>query len=554
MKYTLKIFYLALILRTLSPIKTDAQIFDWAKGITGNVTSYGISVDNNGNSYITGGFFGSATFNNIQLTALNGRDFFIAKYDANGNCIWAKQAVVNKNSLAFGNGITADKSGNTYIIGQFEGSAAFGNNNLIAVNDSLSIFIVKYDSGGNCLWAKQAGNKVTGNGISIDANGNSYITGSFRDTAKFGNTTIITTDSGSVYVSKYDANGNCLWVTKDNGDIHTWAQGFGIAAEPNGENIITGEFSGNVSFGNIQLTAPYYPFNDKYNVFIVKYDSSGNCLWAKQSNGTGYFDIAFGEGIDAKSNSYITGQFSDTINFNNIQMISSGDRNAFVAKYDSSGNCIWAKHNHGNSNSNGIAVDANGDNFITGQFFGKDTIGTTQLNSGDSSNFFIARYDINGNNIWAEQSVIVDSNTIARGLGIAADASGNCYVTGAFIGTLSLGNNIISGSVFIAKISNNYLGVANRQSEILNIFKLSQNYPNPFNPSTTINYSIPKESFVTIKVYDILGRMVNTLVNEQKAAGNYSVQFNGMNLSSGIYFYSMQAGDFVQTKKLVLMK
>jgi photosystem II stability/assembly factor-like uncharacterized protein len=85
-------------------------------------------------------------------------------------------------------------------------------------------------------------------------------------------------------------------------------------------------------------------------------------------------------------------------------------------------------------------------------------------------------------------------------------------------------------------------------------YKLEQNYPNPFNPTTVINYSIPKERFVTIKVYDILGREIKTLVNEEKIAGNYSVQFNGSNLASGIYYYRMQAGDFVQTKKLVLLK
>ena len=83
---------------------------------------------------------------------------------------------------------------------------------------------------------------------------------------------------------------------------------------------------------------------------------------------------------------------------------------------------------------------------------------------------------------------------------------------------------------------------------------LSQNYPNPFNPTTTIQYSIPKESFVTIKIYDVLGKEITTIVNERKAAGNYSVDFNANNLTSGIYFYRMQAGSFVSTKKFDLLK
>ena len=85
-------------------------------------------------------------------------------------------------------------------------------------------------------------------------------------------------------------------------------------------------------------------------------------------------------------------------------------------------------------------------------------------------------------------------------------------------------------------------------------FSLEQNYPNPFNPTTSIKYSIPKETFVTLKVFSILGKEITTLVHERKGAGNYSVNFNGDNLPSGIYFYRMQAGNFVSTKKFVLLK
>jgi hypothetical protein len=85
-------------------------------------------------------------------------------------------------------------------------------------------------------------------------------------------------------------------------------------------------------------------------------------------------------------------------------------------------------------------------------------------------------------------------------------------------------------------------------------YKLFQNYPNPFNPTTTINFSVPKPGFVKIKVYDLLGREVSTLVNEDKPAGNYRVQFNAGKLGSGIYFYRMEAGAYSQTKKLLLLK
>lgn len=101
-------------------------------------------------------------------------------------------------------------------------------------------------------------------------------------------------------------------------------------------------------------------------------------------------------------------------------------------------------------------------------------------------------------------------------------------------------------------------GVVEVKEDNINInvtnFFLSQNYPNPFNPSTTINYQIPNESLVTIKVYDILGKEVTTLVNENKAAGKYSINFDAKNLASGVYLYRIKAGNYVSTKKMMLLR
>ena len=86
------------------------------------------------------------------------------------------------------------------------------------------------------------------------------------------------------------------------------------------------------------------------------------------------------------------------------------------------------------------------------------------------------------------------------------------------------------------------------------IFSLSQNYPNPFNPSTSIQYAVSHRQFVSLKIYDVLGKEIATLVNEEKSAGNYEVNFNASSLSSGVYFYTLRAGSFVQTKKMILIK
>ncbi|MDE3057247.1 MAG: T9SS type A sorting domain-containing protein [Bacteroidota bacterium] len=86
------------------------------------------------------------------------------------------------------------------------------------------------------------------------------------------------------------------------------------------------------------------------------------------------------------------------------------------------------------------------------------------------------------------------------------------------------------------------------------LFELEQNYPNPFNPTTQIRFEIPVSGFVSLKVYDVLGREVATLVNERKSPGTYEVNFEGSELSSGIYFCTLRSGNFVQTKKLTLVR
>jgi len=108
--------------------------------------------------------------------------------------------------------------------------------------------------------------------------------------------------------------------------------------------------------------------------------------------------------------------------------------------------------------------------------------------------------------------------------------------------------------VKISTSSNTLILTLASQTGIPVQYQLGQNYPNPFNPSTIINYSVPNAGLVTLKVYNVLGREIATLVNQEKSPGNYSVQFTGSKLSSGIYFYRMQSGSFEETKKLLLLK
>lgn len=127
-------------------------------------------------------------------------------------------------------------------------------------------------------------------------------------------------------------------------------------------------------------------------------------------------------------------------------------------------------------------------------------------------------------------------------------------ITGA---SLNLGIALAQTQVTLqanAIVSPGNLSAVNDNSTIPQKFALEQNYPNPFNPSTIINFSLAKGGQVTLSVYDLLGQQVSELVNERREAGVYEVKFDGSNLSSGVYFYRLQAGDFVATKRLLLLR
>ena len=119
-------------------------------------------------------------------------------------------------------------------------------------------------------------------------------------------------------------------------------------------------------------------------------------------------------------------------------------------------------------------------------------------------------------------------------------------ITGTFSNTFE-GSGTISGSKS-GPVSNESV------SQVPELFYLAQNYPNPFNPSTQISFDIPKASSVTLEVFDMLGRKISILINEQRGAGNYTVNFEASSLSSGMYMYRIKAGDFVKIKKMTLIK
>jgi uncharacterized Ntn-hydrolase superfamily protein len=169
----------------------------------------------------------------------------------------------------------------------------------------------------------------------------------------------------------------------------------------------------------------------------------------------------------------------------------------------------------------------------------------------------------NSDTLLASGKEILLSNTGAGTLSTISDLANGIYeatiTSPSAIGNDTISAKVISGSDTVTIFWKAVVTYVNPTSvEEKNSFQLEfhlyQNYPQPFNPSTTIDYQIPFTEFVSLKVYDVLGKEVATLVNEEKPAGSYEVEFNGTKLSSGVYLYKMQAGSFTDTKKLILVK
>jgi predicted lipoprotein with Yx(FWY)xxD motif len=169
-------------------------------------------------------------------------------------------------------------------------------------------------------------------------------------------------------------------------------------------------------------------------------------------------------------------------------------------------------------------------------------------------NLYAQRIAGDGSTQWTADGILISSATDYQAFPVViSDGAG-----GAIIAWRDGRNTASFWDIYAQQVNaDGNLGVVTGISEESNIimdFALLQNYPNPFNPSTKFKYSIPTSRFVTLKVYDVLGSEVATLVNEEKPAGNYMIQFNASQLSSGIYFYKLQTDSFIETKKMILMK
>ncbi|MGB8657129.1 MAG: SBBP repeat-containing protein [Candidatus Zixiibacteriota bacterium] len=459
-----------------------------------------IAVDDSGYVYVTGYSTGSGT----------DYDYATIKYHPNGDTAWTRRYNGSDNSGDMASSLALDNSGNVYVTGGSWSSVT-----------STDFATIKYYPNGDTAWVRKYsrplpfGDVDRGEAITLDDSGCVYVTGYSNNETN--------TDCATI---KYYPNGDTAWVRICSGSDSSFDYGNLIAVDDSGNVYVAGESSLN----------PDYPY--KYDYLTIKYYPTGDTAWVRRYNGPGNDeDEAFGLVLGGSGCAYVTGKSKGNGTSNDYATI----------KYSPHGDTAWVRRYDCPTNDDdeayAMAVDDSGNIYVTGY-----------VDGWTHADYGTIKYFPNGDTAWMIRSSGPGSFTDYPSA-MTVDRSGNVYVTGVSAGSGTGNDYFTIKYVQTPSGVRDETGSRQKPSE----FALSQNYPNPFNPTTKIEFTLSKSGFVTLQIYDVMGRKVRTLVAENLPSGYKSVIWDGKNdagkdVASGVYFYQLKVGDFSEPKKMVLLK
>ena len=516
-------------------VNLNAQfLLDWQQTFDGGRNDFAQSIhfDNEGNIILVGSSFG------INLTD----DVAVAKYSSEGQFIWAKTFDIGQNDRPIGVYFDAE---NNIIVG------AKGNDSSFYRDD---FYLLKYSEDGDILFEKR---------VAWYANyGTDYLGEADQLHMDNYNNLIL---SGVTWFVKMDFQGNLIHKVIDSLDLENQGYFEGIHSVFNPSN------------GEIIINSKLQKANN-YSFFTIKKDNAGEITAQNTIMDFGATEV-YAYVNDWKLNT--EGKYYLALHVQN-SIVYPNEVNQFphLTCLNADGTIFWDKiisASPGFDLVNGmksISLDQGGNIWTTGlvdsKFFIAKFSGAgemtwiridTTLSSGskiicDQRDGIVAAYDKNGYDIW-----IIKYDQFGNQLTKYFIPGKNVF-TPAYINDLEVKPDrklLALGTIYNTTWNWNLYQFDDPTVDVKdNIppseFTLSQNYPNPFNPSTSIEYSVPTNENVTLKVFDILGREVATLVNQEMNPGNYKVHFDASNLSSGIYFYKISSGTYNKTMKMLLLK
>lgn len=569
----------------------------------------------------------------------------MAKFGTNGELHWVVPIQSSNNVLT--GGIAADNSGNIYVTGNFSTETYFDENTSLTPNASTDVFLAKYNNDGELVWVKQYGNLGTLAKFAIEVTDNIYLSGRFINNLTI-DTITLTVAGSRKFIAKLDLDANVIWANAYGSSV-TGVDVERIAVD-NLDNIVTtGRFIGTISIGSEEISSP-----GNYDIFVLKFNSSGDVLWARTAGGNG-FDAAEGLTVDAHNNIYISGFIRETAIFganeaNETTVTSNGDSDIFFAMLYPDGNLSWviAAGSNGLEIGTSVGTDSFGNVYGTGFFKNSMILGEGEVNETElltygnfgfddifivkfasswdvvsacplnfaywkqnedafpasalpmtlgTTNSYIANQLTNLLNapVGGDVSILLVRQLISAKLNIAngapvpdglldllADAD-NAIGTGSLPMNVkpntALGKTMQNLANSIAKYNNNeltpdceipensiyqkedylsgfeYEGVTSVDEFTISGFGLSQNFPNPANNSTSIRFTLPATSDVKIDIFNVLGEKIMTVLQANSfEAGTHIINFSTELLQSGSYFYRMTAAQKSHTRIMQIIR
>ncbi|SHI59923.1 hypothetical protein SAMN02745146_1142 [Hymenobacter daecheongensis DSM 21074] len=495
-------------------------------------------------SHIVSGFFdGTLTLNaTTSFTAgTNDAGFFVARYNADGTLAWARHALTSSHDES--NVLTTvDAAGNVYLAGYFGQYLTLGTTSLSTAAGQTDSFVAKYDPQGNLLWARrgEASASAYCTGVAADAAGNVYLTGDYSGTLAFGSTTTLnsTNSASDIFLCKISPAGTAVWLRSAGSASLDY--GGGLAADAAGNTYLTGSVSLAATFGTQTLPT----VGGEEDLFVAKYDTQGNALWARRSGGSDS-ERGAAVAVDAAGRVAVTG-YADYRDVNGSEVSA-----IYVAAYAPDGTRRWERKVQPAPldaySGYDVAYDNRGGLYLTGPFQGSVTFGSTVLTSPGAA-LYVVRYDQAGNVVWAGAaggSSAISGAAVSTSL--ATDAQGNAYVAGGAFGSVRFGSLTSQDpgiSFFVAKLNAGGLITGSRPAQAPLALAV---YPNPATEQTMLLLPAGGGHLV---LTDALGRTVREQALPT-AAGPCPVALRG--LAPGLYaLRATLAGGTVATARLTV--
>jgi len=442
----------------------DAQMnppdFEWVAQAGGkdHDKTRGLCLDAQGNIFITGEFAGTAQFGDTTLTSAGLLNYFVAKLSPAGKFLWARSGGGSK--IDRGYGVAADAAGNCYVTGHYQSSDATFDGHPLPPAVDYDIFIAKYDAGGKLLWIKTAGGAGYdyGHGIAVNAAGNVFVTGAVVGDCAFGDVKITNEKTSHLFCACYDAEGNLAWLKTAQGKASN--AGNAITVDGSGNAYIGGQSGGVGTLGNVALANP-----KGRDVLIVKFTPEGDVGWVHQGFGS---PSALIHQISAEKDGHVwaSGMFRQSLNLGGGKTVKSkgdskgekgdkSDNDILLTHLDPAGNRLWTitggspKVDYGL----GIAVDAQGNGILTGEFSDTMELLGATLTSRGVQDIFVAGIDRQGKLRWLTQAGgPLGDNAYT----IAVDAQGAAFISGSFSAEAKFGPHTVKSAgrddVYVAKI------------------------------------------------------------------------------------------------------